>query len=58
MVNLGENVNSASFEARPCVTPDGKYLFFTSNRTDDKEMGGIYWVDAAVIEDLKPNDLK
>ena len=57
-INLGEDVNSTSFEARPCVTPDGKYLFFTSNRTDDKELGGIYWVDAGVIEDLKPNDLK
>jgi Tol biopolymer transport system component len=54
--NLGEGVNSAGFEARPCVTPDGKYLFFTSNREEIEGGEGIYWVDTKVIEQLKPND--
>jgi len=35
----------------PSVSPDGKYLFFESN-------GDIYWVDAKLIEELKPDDLK
>jgi len=56
--NLGADVNSSSFEARPCVTPDGKYLFFTSNRPGDESLNRIFWVDAAVIEDLKPDSIK
>jgi len=35
----------------PSVSPDGKYMFFESN-------GDIYWVDAKIIEDLKPKELK
>lgn len=52
-VNLGDGVNSSGFEARPYVTPDGKYLFFTSNRDESQGGEGIYWVDAKVIEKLK-----
>ncbi len=51
--NLGEGVNSPGFEARPYVTPDGKYLFFTSNREESQGGEGIYWVDAKVIETLR-----
>jgi Tol biopolymer transport system component len=50
-VNMGEQVNSPEYEFRPYVTPDGKYLFFTSNRSEE---GSIWWVDAGVIEDLNP----
>ena len=32
---------------KPRVTYDGKYLFFTSR-------GDIYWVDAGIIEELRP----
>jgi len=32
------------------LTPDGKYLFYSAG-------GEIYWVDAAIIEKLKPKDL-
>ena len=56
--NLGPNVNSSSGEARPYVTPDGSYLFFTSNRAGDQSLGKIYWVDADVIEDLRPEDVR
>lgn len=56
--NMGEGVNSPSFEARPYVTPDGKYLFFTSNRPDNEHTGRIYWVDAKIIEELKPDELQ
>jgi len=54
-INMGENVNSPEYEIRPYVTPDGKYLFFTSNRS---KKGRIWWVDANIIEDLKPKELK
>jgi len=33
------------------IYPDSKYLFFSSE-------GDIYWVDAKIIEDLKPKELK
>jgi len=33
------------------LSPDGKYLFYQSR-------GDIYWVDAKIIEELKPRDLK
>ncbi|HZF16889.1 MAG TPA: hypothetical protein VE046_13195 [Steroidobacteraceae bacterium] len=32
-VNLGVPVNSAALEMAPTLSPDGKYLFFTSTRT-------------------------
>jgi outer membrane protein OmpA-like peptidoglycan-associated protein/tetratricopeptide (TPR) repeat protein len=30
--NLGENVNSERWESQACFSPDGKYLYFISNR--------------------------
>lgn len=49
-VNMGEDVNSTSGEICPSVTPDGKYLFFTSRRRGKAD---IYWIDAEIIEDLR-----
>ncbi len=51
-VNLGDGINSEGSENRPFITSDGKYLFF--NRGSD---GGrdVYWIDAAVIEQFRPN---
>ena len=39
----------------PYVTPDGKYIFFNSGRNGNWD---IYWVDAKIIEELKPEELK
>lgn len=37
------------------VTPDRKYLFFSRNMsTDNYENVDIFWVDAQVIEMLRP----
>jgi Tol biopolymer transport system component len=49
-MNLGSEVNSEAADLRPSVTPDGKYLFFTSDRSGD---GETYWVSSAVIESLR-----
>ena len=57
-INMGDRVNSPEYEFRPYVTPDGKYLFFTSNRPNEESASNIYWVDAKVIEDLKRDHLK
>jgi len=58
-INLGKDVNSSKYETRPYVTPDGKYLFFTSNRPINKvSRNRIFWVDAKIIEELKPEEFK
>ena len=51
-VNLGNKINTSAWEAGGYVTPDGKYLFF--NRALPSEEGDIYWVDAGIIETLRP----
>ncbi|WP_125716811.1 PD40 domain-containing protein [Pseudoalteromonas rubra] len=51
-INLGPQVNTSGREASATVTPDGKYLFF--NRDTGLAEGDIYWVDAQVIESLRP----
>ncbi len=48
--NMGAAVNSDKRDFCPMVTPDGKYLFFSSKRAGE---GDIFWVDANVIEALR-----
>ncbi|UII31101.1 hypothetical protein LVD17_22680 [Fulvivirga ulvae] len=54
-VNMGGEINTAAWEAVACVTPDGKYLFFNRNiGSDNYENVDIFWVDAQIIENLRP----
>jgi len=53
--NMGDKINSAANDTRPSVTPDGKYLFFNSNKSGNRD---IYWVDSRIIEKLKPEEMK
>jgi len=60
-MNLGERVNSPWKDEYPYVSADGKYLFFNSNRPSvlyqsviPDGPGNMYWVNASVIEDLRP----
>ncbi|WP_262696324.1 TolB-like translocation protein [Kordiimonas aquimaris] len=56
-INMGDKVNTEAWEAGASVTPDGKYLFFNRNVGSDKyENVDIYWVDAQIIEDLRPKE--
>jgi hypothetical protein len=55
-IHLGENINASFHDMGPVVTSDGKYLFFISMGKDRPR--GIYWVDAKIIEELKPKELK
>jgi Tol biopolymer transport system component len=57
-IHLGENINGSfnNDNIGAIVTPDGKYLFFISVGKD--RPFGIYWVDAKIIEELKPKELK
>lgn len=50
-VNLLEKVNASRGGSQPSVTPDGKYLFYYAG-------GKFYWMNAKIIDDLKPKNLK
>jgi hypothetical protein len=62
-INL-EKVNTSSNERFPSLSPDGKYLFFVSNRTEDEHiasttltqngLGDYYWIKADFIYELNP----
>ena len=62
--NLGNPMNSMSWENRVMVTPDGQYLFFVSGRShvflnDELDDGkntsttGFYWVKTDFIQDMR-----
>lgn len=53
-INMGENVNSARWDAYASVTPDGKYILFNRGKDEKNDNVDIYWVDAQIIETLRP----
>jgi hypothetical protein len=62
---MGTKINSEAKEGYPYVTVDGKYLFFYSNRVsvlNKKRIpdgpGNVYWIDAKIIQELKPEELR
>jgi len=54
-IDLGDEVNTNFHDSNPRISPDGNYLFFSSNR--ENEESGIYWVSTAVIHRLKPDGI-
>jgi hypothetical protein len=50
-VDLGNGINVTGTELIAKVSPDGKYLFFQRKVDGNTD---IYWVDARVIETLRP----
>jgi Tol biopolymer transport system component len=53
-INMGDKVNSAKWDAYASVTPDGKYILFNRGVDPENNNVDIYWVDAKVIEELRP----
>ena len=53
-INMGDKINSDKADFFATITPDGKYILF--NRTINKEPLNldIYWVDARIIDTLRP----
>lgn len=49
--NMGAKINSPAAERFAGVSPDGKYLFFGSNRSS--ALPDIYWISSKVIDELK-----
>lgn len=54
-VSLGEKINLCKRARFPILSPDGKYLFFCAFRDREVE---VYWVDARIIEQLKPKEIR
>ncbi len=50
-INMGNTINSDRYEGVATISSDGNYLFFTKNED-------IYWVDAKIIEELKPKKIE
>jgi hypothetical protein len=48
--NMGPGINSDSADFTPMLTPDGRYLFLTSDRAGASD---LYWVDARIIQELE-----
>lgn len=59
-MNMGDKINTALSESGAGVSDDGKYLFFSRGQWEIKEdgsenwVGKPYWVDAQIIENLRP----
>jgi len=49
-VNMGEDINSEDYDYCPILSPDGKYLFFSSSRSGN---GDVYWVDVKILDEFK-----
>ncbi len=49
--NLGPEINSKAEENWPSVSPDGKFIFFTSTKRNG--LPDIYWVESSIIHQLK-----
>ena len=52
-INMGDKINSDKEDSYATVTSDGKYILF-NRKMDDKDNMDLYWVDAKIIEMLRP----
>jgi len=57
-INMGAQINSDNWDAYASVTPDGKYILFNRgvDMKSDPTNVDIYWVNAQIIEHLKPTN--
>jgi len=53
--NMGKSINASDDIYCPSISLGGKYIFFQSTKSGD---GDIYWVDAAIVEELRPKAMK
>jgi hypothetical protein len=49
--NLGPRINDAGLQMWPVLSPDGKYLFYVHGPV-------VYWVDAGVLDEFRPPDIR
>ena len=59
-INMGDKINTEHSESSGRITHDGKYLFFSKGQWETKAdgsknwIGKSYWVDAEIIDTLRP----
>jgi len=53
--NLGEKINSKGWDGYASISPDDKYLFYSSNKDGDFQ---LHWVSITIIEKIKPEEFK
>ena len=53
-IHMNEPINSTAEENWPRISPDGKFLFFSSNRRDGVDMPDLYWVSTRALEQYRP----
>ena len=53
-ISMGDMINSDKDDFYASVTPDGKYILFNRTMEGKSENIDIYWVDAKIIETLRP----
>jgi len=53
-INMGNKINTDAKELFPRVSPDGRYLFFTSNKAGSYY---TYWVNANIIEEFRQKEI-
>ncbi|MCP4723660.1 MAG: hypothetical protein GY863_01415, partial [bacterium] len=53
-VHMGEEINTKYVDFCPMISPDGKYLFYSSKRTFEPRKADIYWADIKIIEKYRP----
>jgi len=51
-VNMGDEINTSATDYCPKVSPDGRFLFYTSRSTGE---GDVYWVDARILDRYRPD---
>ncbi len=53
-IRIDEPINSTDEENWPRISPDGKFLFFSSNRRDGVDSPDLYWVSTEALERYRP----
>lgn len=53
-INMGDQINTPYWDAYASVTPDGKYILFNRAMDEKNDNIDIYWIDARIIDTLRP----
>jgi hypothetical protein len=56
-INMGDMINTEESDKGGRVTHDGKYFIFSRTK-EISSISDFYWIDAKIIENLKPTDIK
>ena len=54
----GARINISTYQNRPSLSPDGKYLFFNSHGAGNAGISDIYWVSTEIIANIRNEVIK